>query len=189
MTVNTFPHVGANTLPPALPLLRSTLAFGQDPIQFFVDSYHRYGPAFRINAFDFDMTVMIGPRAHRAMFVEHGDKLSARKGYAVLLPLLDDALPVSDGQHHAKQKRLIQPAFHTRRIETYLEIMLGAVSRQLATWADGAVVDVYEAARQMTLDAVLRALTGTDLQNQHSEFARGLEKISVLEAEDKVKKN
>jgi cytochrome P450 len=155
-------------------LLRSTLAFGRNPIQFFVDSYQRYGPAFRINAFDFDMTVMIGPRAHRAMFVEHGDKLSARKGYAVLLPLLDDALPVSDGQHHTKQKRLIQPAFHTKRIESYLETMWDAASRQLATWTDGAVVDVYEAARQMTLDAVLRALTGTDLQTQHPEFAHVL---------------
>ena len=171
MSVNTIPHLGAPVLPPALPLLSSTVAFGRDPIAFFVESYRRYGPAFRINAFDFNLTVMLGANAHRALFAEHGDKLSARKGYSLLLPLLDDALPVSDGRHHAKQKRLIQPAFHARRIESYLDVILEATTRRIANWHDGEVIDVYEEARQMTLEAVLRALTGGDVQAWHAEFA------------------
>lgn len=156
---------------PQLPLLRSSIAFGRDPLGFFVESYQRYGPAFRLKAFDFNLTVMLGASAHRAIFAEHADKLSARKGYALLLPLLDDALLVSDGAHHARQKRLIQPAFHTRRIEKYLAIIDEAARRRTATWRDGDVVDVYAEARRMTLETVIRALTGMDIRDDYADMA------------------
>lgn len=157
---------------PELPLLKSSLSFARDPVNFFVESYQKFGPAFRLRAFDFNLTVMLGAKAHRAIFGEHADKLSARKGYSLLLPLIDDALLVSDGAHHAWQKRLVQPAFHTRRIESYLGIMHDVAQRRIATWRDGAVINVYEEARRMTLEAVIRALTGVDIRDNYETMAQ-----------------
>lgn len=156
---------------PELPLLKSSMSFARDPVNFFVESYQKFGPAFRLRAFDFNLTVMLGAKAHRAIFAEHADKLSARKGYSLLLPLIDDALLVSDGAHHAWQKRLVQPAFHTRRIETYLNIMHDAATRRIATWREGAVINVYEEARRMTLEAVISALTGVDIRDNYEAMA------------------
>jgi cytochrome P450 len=124
-----------------------------------------------LRAFDFNLTVMLGAKAHRAIFAEHADKLSARKGYSLLLPLIDDALLVSDGAHHAQQKRLVQPAFHTRRIESYLSIMHEAVLRRIDAWREGDVINVYEEARRMTLEAVMKALTGVDIRDQYETMA------------------
>lgn len=156
---------------PELSLLRSSIAFARDPLNFFVQSYQRYGPAFRLRAFDFDLTVMLGAKAHRAIFAEHADKLSARRGYSLLLPLMDDALLVSDGAHHARQKRLIQPAFHRERIDAYLAIMHDVAERRVNTWPNGGIVDVYAEARRMTLEVVVRALTGLDIQDEYEVMA------------------
>ena len=94
--------------PTGLPFLRSSLQFARGPIDFFVSMYQTYGPAFSLQAFDFNLTVMLGAKANRAILIEHADKLSAREGYSLLLGLMDDALLVSDGAHHARQRRLIQ---------------------------------------------------------------------------------
>ncbi len=169
MAVETFTKLPAPA--PELPLLKSSLSFARDPVNFFVESYQKFGPAFRLRAFDFNLTVMLGAKAHRAIFAEHADKLSARKGYSLLLPLIDDALLVSDGAHHAMQKRLVQPAFHTRRIESYLSIMHEAALRRIATWHDGEVINVYEEARRMTLEAVINALTGVDIRDNYEAMA------------------
>jgi hypothetical protein len=133
--------------PTGIDLLSSSAKFARDPIGFFVSSYQRYGAAFRLQAFDFNLTVMLGPQAHRAVFVDHAEKLSARAGYSLLLPLMDDALLVSDGAHHARQRRLIQPAFHHGRVAKYLELMQQQAEACIASWRDGAVIDVYEASR------------------------------------------
>ena len=157
--------------PTGLPFLRSSLQFARGPIDFFVSMYQTYGPAFSLQAFDFNLTVMLGAKANRAILIEHADKLSAREGYSLLLGLMDDALLVSDGAHHARQRRLIQPAFHSRRIESYFEIMREVTLRQMATWRDGDVIDIYAEARRMTLEIVVRALLGVDIRDQLDTMA------------------
>ena len=157
--------------PQGLDLLSSTAKFARDPIAFFVSSYQRYGSAFRLQAFDFNLTVMLGPQAHRAVFYDHADKLSARMGYSLLLPLMDDALPVSDGAHHAQQRRLIQPAFHHGRVGRYLEIMQQQAEACMASWRDGDVIDVNEASRRMTLQIICSAILGVDIGQDYEAMA------------------
>jgi cytochrome P450 len=177
MTLKSIAYPGATSLPPALPLLRSTVQFGRDPLGFFVKSYQRYGPTFRLKAFDFNLTVMLGAGAHHAIFAEHAGKLSVRKGYSLLLPLMDDALLVSDGARHARQKRLMQPAFHARRIESYLDIMREVVERRTTLWPDGGVVDVYAEARRTTLEIVIRALLGVDIRADYQTMASTITEV------------
>ena len=157
--------------PQGFDLLSSSAKFARDPISFFVSSYQQYGSAFRLQAFDFNLTVMLGPQAHRAVFYDHADKLSARIGYSLLLPLMDDALPVSDGAHHAQQRRLIQPAFHHGRVGRYLEIMQQQTEACMMSWRDGDVVDVYEASRRMTLQIICSAILGVDIGNEYETMA------------------
>jgi cytochrome P450 len=158
--------------PQGFDLLSSSAKFARDPIAFFVDSYQRYGSAFRLQAFDFNLTVMLGPQAHRAVFVDHADKLSARVGYSLLLPLMDDALLVSDGAHHAQQRRLIAPAFHHGRVARYIAIMQEQAQRSMARWHDGDVIDVYEASRRMTLQIICVAILGVDIRDDYEAMAR-----------------
>jgi cytochrome P450 len=104
--------------------------------------------------------------------VDHAEKLSARAGYSLLLPLMDDALLVSDGAHHARQRRLIQPAFHHGRVAKYLELMQQQAEACIASWRDGAVIDVYEASRRMTLQIICSAILGVDIRDDYEAMAR-----------------
>lgn len=48
--------------------------------------------------------------------------------------LLGDGLLTMDGEFHRQQRRLVQPAFHKHRIETYAETMAQLTQEELATW-------------------------------------------------------
>ena len=176
-TIRALPALADLPLPPCptgLPMLRQSLAFARGPIPFFVQQYQLHGPAFALKAFDFNLTVMIGAAAHRAIFVDQAHKLSARAGYGVLLNVLNDALPVADGAAHARQRRLIQPAFHSRRIEGYLDIMREAADEAMRDWKDGDAIDATAVAQRMTLNVVVRALTGMALGARRAAFAAAL---------------
>ena len=69
-----------------------------------------------------------------------------------------DGLLASTGAFHLRQRRLIQPRFHRRYIERYAEAMTEMSTRKSRQWRDGAVVDMEQEMRELTLWIVAKAL-------------------------------
>jgi len=80
--------------------------------------------------------------------------------------LLDRAvghgLVSANGEEHKRQRRLAQPAFHTRRIDAYAGTMVDYTTAMLDEWADGQALDVAEAMSTLTMLIVARTLFGAD---------------------------
>ena len=57
-----------------------------------------------------------------------------------------------------KQRRLIQPRFHRKYIERYAEAMTEMSSRKSRQWRDGAMVDMEQEMRELTLWIVAKTL-------------------------------
>ena len=72
--------------------------------------------------------------------------------------MMGDGLTASTGAFHRKQRRLIQPRFHRRRIELYAQAMTEISSRKSQQWQDGARVDMEQEMRELTLQIVAKAL-------------------------------
>ena len=72
--------------------------------------------------------------------------------------MMGDGLTASTGAFHLKQRRLIQPRFHHRRIASYAESMTEMSARKSRQWQDGAVVDMEQEMRGLTLQIVAKAL-------------------------------
>ena len=88
----------------------------------------------------------------------------------VLKPLVGNGLLTSDGNFWLRQRRLAQPAFHRRRIESFAETMTAATERLLARWeepaAAGKVLDVSEEMMELTLEIAGRTLFSVDLTRE-----------------------
>ena len=85
----------------------------------------------------------------------------AAKGPAIVRTIrwmFGDGLLASTGAFHLRQRRLIQPRFHRRYIETYAGAMTEMSARKSRQWRDGAMVDMEQEMRELTLWIVAKSL-------------------------------
>jgi len=81
-----------------------------------------------------------------------------------LARLLGNGLLRSRGEHHLRQRRLSQPAFHPRQLETYARLMREETSRAIAGWPER--IDFHPRVLRLTLAIATRAFFSTDLSDQ-----------------------
>ena len=103
-----------------------------------------------------------GPEANHYVTVSHPQNFLWREGsFGDLIPLLGDGLLTIDGAYHDRARRIMMPAFHRERIEA---VDRGDDRRdrraRVAALEPGAIVDVYDWARNLAMRIAMRALLG-----------------------------
>ncbi|MEU8135967.1 cytochrome P450 [Streptodolium elevatio] len=63
---------------------------------------------------------------------------------------MGNGLITSNGAFHARQRRLVQPAFHHRRLVGYTETLARAAEAHVASWRDGDHVELHRALMDLT---------------------------------------
>lgn len=88
--------------------------------------------------------------------------------------LLGKGIMTSEGELWTRQRYMMQPLFHRRVITRFAEVIGTANSQLLARWEAlarrGEPVDVTEEMSALTLDIVLRAVFGRDLERMSAEL-------------------
>ncbi|HEX2808157.1 MAG TPA: cytochrome P450 [Kineosporiaceae bacterium] len=90
---------------------------------------------------------------------------SQGKGIAALRLTLGQGLLTSDGALHRRQRRLVQPAFHSRRLTRYAVDAVRAARERSSTWHDGQRLDLASEMSSLTLDVVGRTIFGADVRD------------------------
>lgn len=80
--------------------------------------------------------------------------------------LLGNGLLTSEGEDHARARRLVGPAFARSRLEGYGNTMGRRAAAHSAAWEDGSRIDMHRAMGELTLDVVGRTLFGLDLASE-----------------------
>jgi cytochrome P450 len=88
---------------------------------------------------------------------------------------IGEGLLNADGDFWRRQRKLMQPAFHTKRIDAYAETMVDYTERMLADWKDGESRDIAQEMMQVTLYIVGKTLFDADLRSESSAVAHALE--------------
>ncbi len=84
-------------------------------------------------------------------------------------------LLTSDGEFWKRQRKLILPAFHHKRIEGYTDIMTAHALKQSADWQNGHALNVAEAMMHLTLSIVVEALFKSDLATDAAKIGTALD--------------
>jgi cytochrome P450 len=87
----------------------------------------------------------------------------------------ETAVVVSDGDEYKRRRRLVQPAFGTKRINAHLGLMADEAVATLATWTPGRRLDAYEELRATVRRAVTRALFGSRLRGAADDLGDRLQ--------------
>jgi cytochrome P450 len=67
-----------------------------------------------------------------------------------------------DGEQHRRQRKLLVPPFHGRRMKAYESIIEEETLREVATWPEGRAFPTLPSTMRITLNAILRAVFGAD---------------------------
>lgn len=130
--------------PPSLPLLgiyANAVPFFRDPIAYMRGLHARYGDIAAMGEGRSRYVFVFAPEYNRqilsdpALFytADAGSQpLRIREGTA--LARMFTGLVQTNGEWHTRQRRLMMPAFHRRRIEAYRDDMVALTERQIAGW-------------------------------------------------------
>jgi cytochrome P450 len=185
--------------PRALPLLGATrelLSFVTDPIGHVGALFRDHGPIVQLavgrptrvvsTERDTPGTVFVrGAELNRELLTNHADfhkcaltgplypeqPLTPRT--QPLTRMLTGLFHVNDGAHR-EQRRLLMPAFHKSRIESYRDEIVAVTDELLAEYRSGTIRDVKPDMMRLTLRIATTTLFGSDLGERGLRIGRAL---------------
>lgn len=166
----------ATKLPPGpkgLPFFGSALSFQRDPLSFIRKLQRDYGRMATVYLGKAPTVFFFRPEHVRYFLTEQQKNFTkANRGRNNLKNLLGDGLLTIDGEFHRQQRRLVQPAFHKRRVESYAGVMVQYTQEMLATWQPHSEIDIAQAMQQLTLRIIGETLFNVDLIGKSAEIGQ-----------------
>ena len=172
--------------PRSLDPLKATLAFRHHPLQFLTELQKDYGDIAHFR-------LVIWP----TVFINHPDSIKHvlqdnHRNYdkdvlifQILRPLVGNGLATAvGGNDWLRQRRLVQPAFHHRRIAALGTLMTDTVNVMLQQWESYAckqqVFDIGEEMTNLTLQVVCKSLFSIDLSAKTSSFWQAFAQVNAF---------
>lgn len=107
--------------------------------------------------------LVVAPELVRTVLITRVDAF--RKSVVTRLATRDyvqGGVILAEGEEHARQRRLLQPAFVAAAVEAQGADIVSRARAEVAGWADGEVVDVDPRMASLALSVVSKALFGVD---------------------------
>lgn len=181
----TTPSRGREVAGPAgLLVLGNTLQFQRDPLGFLLRAARDYGDAARYRLGNITFHQVNHPDGAQRILQDNFHNYIKGDLFDILRQFAGSGLFTSEGPLWLRQRRLMQPAFHRRRIAGFGEIMTGRALDMLARWErrpdDGLPLDVAEALTALTMTIIAETMFGAHVD---SEVRRVSQAIGVLLAD------
>lgn len=120
------------------------------------------------------------PDAIRDVLVTHQNKFKKSRMLERARVLLGDGLLTSEGEHHRRQRRLVQPAFHRDRLAGYGAVMVDRTAVVRDQWQSGQAFDVLQEMMRLTLAIVAKTLFSTDVDSEADDIHAALSEVFGL---------
>jgi len=140
--------------------------------------FHRYGDLYYAPFLGRDVYVLRHPAHIEDALLTQGAKFGKpTTGLTAtnLERLLGQGLLNTNGDEWRRRRRLIQPAFSGRRLESYSEIVIDYTDERLARWRDGARIDLSREMMELTLRIVSRALFAHETSGEGDRVAEAMD--------------
>lgn len=130
----------------------------RDPLALFQRWAAEYGDIFYYRAGWISVYFLNHPDLIEAVLVRQYQNLLKDRVIRNSRWLFGEGLLTSEGDTWKRERRLTQPAFHRERIASYAGIMTQYTEQAVASWQDGAVVDLHREMMRLTLAIAVRTL-------------------------------
>nr|WP_275939187.1 cytochrome P450 [Polyangium spumosum] len=148
--------------PRGLPLVGNLHQIRKDKIAFMLETashgdiaHFRLGPT--------DAYLVNHPDHIRDVLIERSDVLPKdwlqRK---IVSPFFGNGMLITNGEEHARQRRMAQPAFHPKRLDSYGRVFVEQTLHGIAGWRSGGEYEIDTEMLKMTIQNVCLTLFNAD---------------------------
>ena len=168
----------------AMSRLQAVRSLRRDPIGL-LERATELGDVVRVRVPRLDLYVLNHPDLVWDVLATDNHAFSKGPTMQAAKRILGESLLTSEGEHHRRQRRLIQPLFHHERIAGFAPTIRQLGERAGDRWVDREVIDVREEMARLTLQIVARTLFGSGIDEARTgRIARAL--TDVLDQFDRV---
>ena len=155
----------------------SLFDFRKDALRFLQRTQKTYGDLAYYRLSGQDTYLVSDPDAIEKIFVKDNRNFIKSRGLDRTKPLLGEGLLTSEGDFHRRQRRLVQPAFHRKRIQSYAEVMVKSSLEHQDRWQSGQQVDMSLEMMELTMTIVGHTLFGMDVSKQANAVSHSIDKL------------
>jgi cytochrome P450 len=163
-------HAAPPSAQPELPpgpdwsVIRSTQRWWRKPLQTLEECQARYGDMFTYRmAHEGTWVFVSDPDAVKQVFTGDPRLLHAGEANIVLLPVLGEhSVLLLDEPAHMKERKLMLPSFHGKRMQAYGAVMAEVAANEIDRWPTDRPVRMRPRMQAVTLEIILRAVFGVD---------------------------
>jgi cytochrome P450 len=165
-------------------LLRSVRTWWRRPLQTLEECQARYGDMFSYRLpYEGRWVFVSDPDAIKQVFTGDPRLLHAGEANIVLLPVLGEhSVLLLDEPAHMKERKLMLPPFHGKRMKAYGDVMARVAAEEIDSWPADRPVRMRPRMQAMTLEIILRAVFGVDegerLNSLRDQLRRTLNMLS-----------
>lgn len=149
----------------------------------FADLAEEYGSVFRIRRlFGKPMTFMVGAEINRWVHRKGRKYLTSRNFYLDIQGEYGGAglLPTLDGADHFKLRKVMQPPYSGKRLESELDTFFSLTRNNLKTWKTGSHIQPYIASRLLVNSQLMPIAMSTDTNDIFPEVVEWKDRILTV---------
>ena len=148
--------------------------FLRDPLKTLTTISQTYGDISHFKFGKQNVYLLNDPNYIEEVLVTQYKNFIKSRGLQVSKRLLGSGLLTSEGDYHDKQRRLIQPTFYPKRINSYVEVMIKKTLNLCDNWKEGSVLDIHKEMTRLTLEIISKSVLGYDIKPEDDEIGDSL---------------
>lgn len=170
--------------PKGSPISGCARELSSNRIGFLCDLQRTYGDVVRFKVWDRTLYLVSDPELIKEVFVTNHKNFTKSRSLKLARHVFGDGLLTNEGESHKRQRRMMQPAFHMKRIHGYGETMIQYAQRHANIWEtenrDGQSIDVSHEMMRLTMAIVAKTLFDSDVESEAEEIGEALTSIVGL---------
>ena len=156
-------------------LVGSLLEVRRDRLSFVRHATEEYGDLICFRMGPKSLYLLNHPDYARHVLCDNVANYRKGLGLNEARPLLGDGLLTSDGELWTSQRRLLQAAFHNKRMDEFSELMVDAAYATLERWDESnGVLDIAQEMVDLTINSLGLTLFRLDLSETAQDISRDL---------------
>jgi cytochrome P450 len=136
-----------------------------NPFNFLMDLIQKYGDTIYIKLQQKDVYIISNPDYIEQIFTRDF-KLFSKTRAAELRPFLGNGLLLNEGDSHRHHRKIIQPLFLPKSINSYSNIMVDNIKHISDNWQDNTTIDVLQEMTMLAMGVMTESLFGINFRDR-----------------------
>jgi cytochrome P450 len=147
----------------------------KERLNFLLSNRDLYGDIVHFQVGPKHFYQLNNPESIQYVLVKHPEQVNKSPALkSTTRESIGQGLLTNDGEFHKRQRRLVQPAFHSKRIAAYADVMVDFTRNMLEDWHTSDERDIHHEMMKLTMRIVSKALFDSDVSDDADSIGEAI---------------